>query len=192
VRSFTSNRVAYARHIFALITPGNPPPTLRGDRTTPGDLSGWTTDDLNLLIEEGRRHIDRVLADIDRVRNRAQQTFTAALALLVVVAAQLPTVTRHNRPIFYAIFALSALFVTIGLVGALSVFVVQVKVSIIHAGVLSRYQPPIRKALADDYATVTGESENTSLTLVTVLREALLYVSIGAALDGILWLSIHV
>jgi hypothetical protein len=115
-----------------------------------------------------------------------------ALALLVIVSAQLPAVGKDARVAELALLAASAFFLAVGFCGTLSVTIVPVGVSVIHAGVLSTYMTPVRRRLAQDYAEVVVETERTVNTMLTVLREAALYLTFGAALDGILWLVRHV
>jgi hypothetical protein len=87
---------------------------------------------------------------------------------------------------------MSAFFLALGFCGALSIMIVQVRASIIHAGVLSTYTAPVQQRLAQDYAEIVVETERTVNTMLTVLREAVLYFTSGAALDGILWLLRHI
>jgi hypothetical protein len=49
-------------------------------RAEPGDMSKWEDDDLNLLIDEGRRQLDRQGSDLEQIRGRAQFLFTTTLA----------------------------------------------------------------------------------------------------------------
>ncbi|WP_239342018.1 hypothetical protein, partial [Frankia sp. CiP3] len=190
VTDFLEDRKVFFLYCLALFRPGWTPPDLPTDRTVAGDVSNWPEDDVAVLIEEGRRHLDRLLLDIDQTRTRAQQAVTATLALLVVVAAQLPGVAKSQMQL--TMLAVSGFLLAVGFCGALSITVIQVRVSVIHAGVLSTSATPIRRRLAKDYAEAVIETGRTVHTMLTVLSEAARYVTLGGALDGILWLVRHI
>jgi hypothetical protein len=62
----------YARHVLALFWPNKQAPTIEADHNQAGDVSGWPDRDLELLVEEGRRQLDRQHEDLERIRSRAQ------------------------------------------------------------------------------------------------------------------------
>jgi hypothetical protein len=190
VNDFIRGRQVYLLYCLALLRPGRIPPDLPIDRTAPAAVSGWQEGDLALLIEEGRRHVDRLLGEIDKTRDRAQVGLTGTLALLVITAAQLPAAKSSWS--LLALFSVSAFLLSLGFCAFLSVAVVQVRVGVIHAGVLSTYTPPVGPQLAQDYAEVSVDTQNAASTMLSVLREAALYVTLGAAVLGALWIARHV
>ncbi len=69
----------YLAHVAALARPGA---RVRGFAVHPfqaGALHGWQASDLCLLVEEGRRQVDRQRADLDRIQARSQLLFTVAV-----------------------------------------------------------------------------------------------------------------
>jgi hypothetical protein len=69
---------AYLKNILGL-WPGHLVPVFEVHNTTVGDLTGWEPDELNLAIEEGRRQLDRLFDELERVRVRAQFLFTSTV-----------------------------------------------------------------------------------------------------------------
>ncbi len=78
----------YARHVVALLLPGCDLGEFIAHPTEPGDVSGWDAEELRLLLEEGRRQLDRQRAELERIQTRAQFLFTTAAALLTVFVSQ--------------------------------------------------------------------------------------------------------
>jgi hypothetical protein len=77
----------YGQHVLALFWPNAPAPVHRADLNQPGNLSGWKSEDLHILIEEGRRQIDRQHDDLERIRTRSQILLAFGLALVGTTAA---------------------------------------------------------------------------------------------------------
>nr|MDT0664924.1 hypothetical protein [Micromonospora sp. DSM 115978] len=149
LNDFIRGRQVYLLYCLALLRPGRTPPDLPVDPNTAGSIEGWPQADVELLIEEGRRHLDRLFVELDRTRDRARAGIAATLALLVITSAQLPT--SAGSCVRLGLFSLSLFLLSLGFLGLLSIAVVQVRVGIIHAGVLSTYTPPVSSALAQDY-----------------------------------------
>jgi len=183
---FWESRQAYWSYIRALVTPGWPPISLATTTVQTGNVSKWADDDLDTLIEEGRRTQDRLLADIDSLRGRSQVAFTTGIALLAVIVSQLHGVAGHS-PQAVVTYSLGWFLALYGAGGALASFVVQLEVEVISADVLSTYSPPVKAQLAQDYAEAVQTTIRTRDTLTTVLREAMLWLSLGGALDAATW-----
>src|ERR1700722_8802187 len=73
----------YLAHVGGLISPGVKVPVHEAHKIEPAPLDDWEDDDLNLMIDEGRRQGDRQMTDFDRVGGRAQWLFTIGAALIV-------------------------------------------------------------------------------------------------------------
>jgi hypothetical protein len=74
--------VVYLAHVAALFRPGVRIQPFRIHPGRVGSLQGWDDDDFRLLVEEGRRQLDRQRTDLDRIQTRAQLLFTTAGVLL--------------------------------------------------------------------------------------------------------------
>lgn len=186
MNDFFRGRQVYLLYCLALFRPGRTPPDLPVDPNTAGSLAGWPQTDVELLIEEGRRHLDRLFVELDRTRDRARAGLTATLALLVITSAQLPKATHSS--VRLGLFSLSFFLLSLGFLGLLSIAVVQVRVGTIHAGVLSTYTPPVSARLAKDYSAACIETQNAVGTMLSVLREGALYVTLGAVSLGAFWI----
>jgi hypothetical protein len=73
------------------------------------------------------------------------------------------------------------------LLGAVAVVVANKEVGIIDTARLSRQHNPILPELAAAYARVVRKGENTIATQITVYRDAVLLVLVGATLSGMAW-----
>ncbi len=66
--------VVYLQHVVALFRPNRPVPSFDAYRQTPRGLADWEAQDLKVLIEEGRRQLDRQRQDLERLQGRAQSS----------------------------------------------------------------------------------------------------------------------
>jgi hypothetical protein len=169
---------------------------LETDRNTVGHLDTWQEDDLSLLLEEGRRHLGRLDAAVDNVRGRAQHALTVGLAMLAVLASQLPKMRaydaagHHAPPALLLIFTAAAAALMWAQLGLVSILAVNFEVGAIHATAVSRLAPPRLRVLGQHYAEQVVVMGNRVSTLLTVLREATLWLTIGGALLGVVWVVV--
>lgn len=187
MKAFLVGRLVYLSYLAALLRPGHPPIQLNADQTVQGTTDHWSADELKLLVEEGRRQHDALITEIASTRSRAQYAFTLAVALVAALVAQLNAAQENEvdgEQLLYAVLILTM----VGLLGCLSLMVVQVGISSVHAGVLSGWDPPVLQKLASDYSESVIYTGKTSKTMLTVYRESVLYVSLGAALNALYWL----
>lgn len=148
---------------------------------------GWTDDDLRLLIDEGRRQLDRQRADLEHIRSRAQFLFTTALALLVVLAAALKIVRAEDSWPLSIAWAAGMLFVGAGLLAAGGIVTGRADLGIIDAAALSTAATPVDAALASAYANIVSVGEDTVATRLTVLRDAVLAILLGSVVEAVIW-----
>jgi hypothetical protein len=85
----------YLRYCVSLLHPGRILPTFADPTPYTGNLDHHQEADLALLIEEGRRQLDRQAADLDRIRNRAGALATVSLALISAAVAKSADVLTH-------------------------------------------------------------------------------------------------
>jgi len=153
-----------------------------------GSLESWGDEDLKLMIEEGRRQLDRQNSDFEHILSRAQWVFTVGVAVVVSLTAALVK-SRPSWPEI-AVGALAFGVVVYGVAGAASIMVVRADFKTIDTAILSQRTPPIQKGLAADYSTMIATGENTVAARLTVFHQAVLYVIIGGIL-GLLVVLAH-
>lgn len=185
-------RVRYAAHIIGLLRPGHPGPVFEADTNTVGPLDAWPDADIDLLLEEGRRTADAQRAQLDATRSRALTAQAITLALLTVYASQLGSVL-HCQPCFLRwVFFLGGAAATWGLLGLLSVTMTQVAIAVIHPGLVSRFDGDRKRTLAAEYAGAAADNNSVLATLLTVFREAVLWVTLSAAIEAGVWIALKV
>jgi hypothetical protein len=178
---------AYLLHLVALFWPGRAVPVFKVDMSTTGDLAGWTKEDRTLLIDEGRRQIDRQRDDLERIRSRSAFLLTTSLGLVAAAVAVITRVSRDPSLAAFVVLAVGLLAVVVGLLGAASLLTAQSEISSIHASLLSRQTSPIDAPTALAYASMVRTGENTVATRLTLFRDATSLLVIGAILETIAW-----
>lgn len=177
----------YLRHVLVLLWPGGDPGGFTVHPSGPGDVAGWSEDSLRLLVEEGRRQLDRQRSDFDSTQGRAQFLFTAAVALLAVFSSQVGLL-RNVSGFLVASWAAGLLAILLGLLGAAALMSTRGMFGMVDACLLSREtDPPVLQAVAQGYANAVPVGENTVATRVTVLRDAVFLTTVGGASQGALW-----
>lgn len=181
----------YLQHVAALFRPSIAVVAFEVHKSEPGDVSGWSDDDMELLIAEGRRQIDRQVADLERVRSRSQFLFTTVLGLLVIVFGTVHAIAGpDSHRVFLAVFLWcgSVVSILLGLLGTAALIATRKDLKIVDAAILSRVTPPVLAQLAIGYADAVRTGENSVATALTVQRDAVLLVIVGASAYMAAWL----
>ena len=179
----------YARHIAALFVPNTAAPAQAADCNDPGDLTPWKEDDLHLLIEEGRRQIDRQHDDLERIRTRAQIVLALGLALVGTIAALDNRITTSGSDLARVLWVAGLVSGAWSILGAAATSVVKADVEMIDATTLSTYETPIQSRLAADYAGIVVAGENQLATRLTNLRHAVMWLLIAAVFALLTWVE---
>jgi hypothetical protein len=179
-RSFRNSQAIYLRHILGLLQPGRQVVVPAAHQVQASSLDNWTEEDLTLMIEEGRRQLDRQYSDFEHLLSRAQWLFTVGAAVIASLVAAFAKSQAGGPPV--VLRALAFAFVVYGVAGAGAIMVVRADFSTIDTATLSQRTPPIRKELAGDYSAMLGKGENTVAARLTVFHEAVLYLVIGGIL----------
>lgn len=177
----------FVDHALVLWVPGSRLTTVDAHPGGGGAPTGWSAAEIQLLIDEGRRQLDRQRADLDHIRARAQFLFTTAVALLVVLAAGAHTVRADGSGALSVAWAAGMLFVGAGLLAAAGIISGRADLGIIDAAALSSVSPPVDEALAGAYAEIVAVGENTVAARLTVLRDAVLAVLLGSLVEAVIW-----
>jgi hypothetical protein len=177
VQQFLRGQWIYLAHVVSLVAPGRDVPTFRSDQLKPRQLDGWTGDDFRLLIDEGRRQVDRQQSDLENIRARAQWLFTVGAAALAALGGGY--VNTHPSSGAAVLWLAGMVLLVYGVGGAAAILTVKADFNVIHAAVLSASTPPVDKALASSYARMMSMGENTVATRLTVFRQAVVFSLVG-------------
>lgn len=178
----------YLAH-FRGLWPGAKVPSFQMHPGQPSDIQGWEDEDCQVLIDEGRRQLDAQRVQAEQIRSRAQFLFTTAVGLGAVSFAGKTTVFAAKNDVPLAIWSLGLLLTGLGVLGTASVIVARKDFGSIDVAVMtSSYQSPVLPKLAAGYSRQVGTGANTVATLLTVYRDAVLLVMLGAICWGAAWL----
>lgn len=194
-RSVRVEAPVYLSHLAALLVPGRAVRShtvMSHDLTLVGDLEGWTDEELDLLIAEGQRALDDQRNRFAHIRATAQIVLPVAVALVVVFGSELREVVREPtdlvRYLMYAVWLTGTGLVLLSALGAGAVLVVRSDFGSIIPTTLSRASPPIRRVLARAYAEQVPTGETTCGTRLTVIRDAVMLLVLGAVMHLGLWI----
>lgn len=179
----------YLRHVRGLLIPGITVAIVQTDTLEPGSLDGWDDDALWIVVDEGRRQIDRQAGRFDRIRSGAQLLFTTALALLVVLGASAHRVLHREGVVLSVGWVVGLVAVASGTLGAAAILTVKAEFGSIHTALLSRSGPEPLRELAVAYTQQVRAGENTLNARVTVYRDAVWLVLVGALAQLIVWIT---
>ena len=177
LKRFLDDQRVYFVHITGLVRPGARLPNFEVHPGTRGSLEGWEDDDLQLLIDEGRRQFDRQLGDLDRLRGRAQFLFTIGLALAGAIASQAGSSNCLGATLPWVIGLAASAFAVLG---AAAIMTGRADFEMIDSAALSRYDRPVRRPLAEDYAEMLRTGEETVATRLSLFRLAAVWLILGA------------
>ncbi|MGW1785764.1 hypothetical protein ACWCQQ_42810 [Streptomyces sp. NPDC002143] len=180
----TRGRFAEARlylvYCVALLHPGHTMPTFAEPEPYTRNVPPLSDEELGLLIEEGRRQIDRQTADLDRIRNRAGVLATVALALIAAVMGKLADVLEQHWSLI-ALWAASCTMAVFSVAGAASVLSARAVLGRTDTRLAAQGTRPIRASLAEAYVGTVSIGEETVRTFLTVFRDAVT-LAVAAAL----------
>jgi hypothetical protein len=177
----------YLRYIGLLLSPGSTAPVFNSAQADPGEMTGWSDDELQLMVVEGRRELDALDTQLTEIRGRAQAVLTTAIALAGVLAGIAGT--AHHRCGSFAVWILGVAGIVLSALGSAAIITVKAYMSTIHTAVLSRYEPPVLERIARDYAGMTRQGQNTVATRLTLLWLAVLLLLVGGALGFASWIT---
>jgi hypothetical protein len=186
IRAFFRGQRVYAVHVLGLIAPGLEIPVLKAHQVPSQPIDDWSDEDLQHMVEEGRRQLDRQLSDLTLIRSRAQWLFTVGAAIIAAVAGAFGRVEPTGWLLALWLFALALL--AYGVAGAAAILTVRADFKTIDTAVLSASDPPVLRALALSYSRMLGTGENTVATRLTVLWQAVVFIILGGYLDLIAYL----
>ncbi|MFB7852343.1 hypothetical protein ACFC34_35745 [Streptomyces sp. NPDC056053] len=179
-----SGRLAEARlylvYCAALLHPGHTMPTFAEPAPHTRNVPPLNDEELGLLIEEGRRQIDRQMADLDRIRNRAGALATVALALIAAVMGKFANVLNHHW-VLITLWAVSCVMAVFSVAGAASILSARAVLGRTDTRLAAQGTRPMRASLAEAYVGTVSTGEETVRTFLTVFRDAVT-LAVAAAL----------
>ncbi|MFE6699190.1 hypothetical protein [Streptomyces sp. NPDC057718] len=165
---------------MALLHPGHIMPTFAEPEPHTRNVPPLSDEELGLLMEEGRRQIDRQMADLDRIRNRAGALATVALALIAAAMGKLADVLDQNW-VLIALWAASCAMAVFSVAGAASVLSARAVLGRTDTRLAAQGTRPLRASLAEAYVGTVSIGEETVRTYLTVFRDAVT-LAVAAAL----------
>ncbi len=181
----------YFGTIVQLIWPGHvhQVPDTYGD-VHPGDLQHWPRENLQVLLAEGRRHLERANENFERLRTRAQWLFTTTLAYITLALSQSSTAAEHPGTFVLWYLGLAAAFVAA--LGSAAVFLATAQLGTVDSVLLSNEPPDadLDRVLAEAYTTAARTTANLLNVRFTILRDALWFLVLGLTLQAATWTTI--
>ncbi len=174
---------------FRGLWPGAKVLTLDVHTAQPGDLEGWSDEELQVLVGEGQRQLDGQTAELERVRSRSQARFTTNLVVGGLYGAVFGLASSNSDTVAIVVWLAGALLWLSSTLGALSIVVGNRELGAIDSTRLSA-QPAggVLRALASGYARAVKSGANTCATVLTVFRDAFLLASASALVLGVAWM----
>jgi hypothetical protein len=176
----------YVAHVVGLLAPGLEPPVHRVHQIEPSPLDSWDCDELDLMIDEGRRQADRQMTDFDRIGGRAQWLFTVGAAMVVTLAGRFALHEYHGFHL--TLWILGLILLTLGVAGSAALMATRADFRQIDSAVFSQYDAPRKRKLATSYSRMLRTGENTIATRITIYRQAMVYVILGGYVTLIAYL----
>jgi hypothetical protein len=181
--------IVYLQHLLGL-WPGATVPVFEVHNIEQGNLEGWSDPELAYALDEGRRQVDRLFEDVERVRTRAQFLFTTCAGFLVVIFAGRTTMLAAKSDAPLALWSLAIVLTGLGLLGSASVIVARKDLRAIDTVKLTTTtERPLLRELVAAYGRSVRECTNTASTQITVFRDAVWLVLIGILIYGLAWLT---
>jgi hypothetical protein len=178
--------ILYSYHVLAVFRPGVRVPVHEAHPTPPADTSGWSETGQRLLLEEGRRQLDRQQSDLKDIRGRAQALLTTTLAFGAVVTATLDPIAAAGL-LAFVIWVLAATATLLCLLGTAAIVTARAEFAGVDTALLTHSEGDVLAALAAGHADAVRVGENTIATRLTVLRDAVLMLLLAAALMAAAW-----
>jgi hypothetical protein len=188
VKLFLRGQRIYGLHVLGLLMPGQEIPVFVSHQITPEPLDGWESDDLQIMIDEGRRQLDSQIAQLEAIRGRAQWLFTIGAAIVAALGGSFVAVGPGWALSVLWLVAIAA--ITYGVAGVAAIMTVRADFNGIDTAVLSSKPRAVLRSLAGSYSRMLADGENTVATRLTVFRQAVVFVIVGGYL-GLLAVLIH-
>ncbi|MER7804575.1 hypothetical protein ABTX71_30010 [Streptomyces parvulus] len=169
----------YLTYCAALLHPGRAVPTFTQPTAVSIDLDTHTSDEFTLLIDEGRRQLDRQMADLDRIRNRAGALATISLGLTAAVVTKSADILERHWTLII-LWAFACTLALLAVAGAASVLSARAVFGSTDTKMAAEGPRPLDRYLAEAYAENVAVGEETVRTFLTVFRDAVTLAVVSA------------
>lgn len=176
----------YLRYAIAPFRPGMQLPTFE----KPAELKWPIKSDLDppqldLIIGEAHRQVDRQSANLESLRSRSSALLTLCLVEIGLLSAGANKVFKHGWLILP--WSASVLAVLLALGGAIALVAARADFGGVKLIGLAVADPPLHRVAAKSYTASVGIGDVTIAARITVFRDAVLLAIIGAILYALVW-----
>ncbi len=178
---------AYLWYCVALLWPGIGVPVFELAPERPPGIADLTEEQLQVVLDEGRRHLDRQRQDLERVQTRSATAATIGLAEIALLSNGGATVIRAGG--FWVVPWLTGVIcVFLGVAGAVSLLTTRPTVAAPNVNDIANYvgRDPLYCA-AYAYVRDVDVGDVTLSARVTILRDVALLLVMGAVLYAAIW-----
>lgn len=178
---------AYLWYCLALFRPGTKVPVFQEPPERHPHIVDFTKDQLQVVLDEGRRQLDRQRQDLERVQARSATATTIGLAEIALLSNGGATMIRAGG-LWFALWLIGVLCVFLGVAGAVSLLTTRSTVSAPHVNEIATYEgrDPLYCA-AYSHVRDVDVGEVTLSARVTILRDVALLLVLGAVLYAVAW-----
>lgn len=178
----------YLSYVIGIVRPGRPRPVFPVHTNEPGSLDKWSTEDLGLVIDEGRRQLDAQSGMLGDLRSRAQWLVTIAIPVIVAIASTQPTIWTGGY-VVKLLWVAAITLIAYGLLGSVAIMTVRVDFGSIDTAKLSTFETDQKRGLASAFSRSVRTGANTNATLVTLFRQSVFWFVIGGACGLVAWIT---
>lgn len=176
----------YLRYATAPLRPGARLPVFEEPTKPEWPLrSELDVPQLDLIMSEARRQLDRQRADLESLRTRSNALVALCLVELGLLSAGASKVFKHG--LLIVPWALSVVAVLLALGGAIALVSARADFSGVNIFGLAAAKPPLHRVATKAYVGATSTGDVTIAARVTVFRDAVLLAIVGALLYAALW-----
>lgn len=178
---------AYLWYCLALFWPGAKVPVFEDPPERDPDIADFTEEQLQVVLDEGRRQLDRQRQDLERIQARSATAATIALAEIALLSNGGATVIRAGG-FWFVPWLIGVICVFLGVAGAVSLLTTRPTVAAPHVNDIATYvgRNPLYCA-AYSYVRDVDVGDVTLSARVTILRDAALLLVLGAVLYAVIW-----
>jgi hypothetical protein len=170
---------------------GGTPRTLASNENQAGDLAEHNVEELQLVIDEGRRQLDAQSTRFEDVQGRAQTLLTISLVVLGLTSGMVSRLHGFDgwRARFeWVLWSIAIASDLLGVLLAAAVISVRARFETTDTMQVTNMERPLLKSLADDYAKSVRLGEETVADRVNAFQVATRYTVWGAVTTALVFI----
>jgi len=171
---------------------GGAPQNLADYKAQAGDLTEHSEEELELVIDEGRRQLDAQRARYADVQGRAQALLAVSLVVLGLTSGlvgRLHSIDEWRGRIEWAMWVLAVALDLLGVLLAAATISVRANFETTDTLQATNMKRPLLRSLADDYAASVRAGENTVADRVNAFQVATRYTVWGAVTTALIFVT---